>query len=222
MPTASTPISASRLSFSPVNWSQVERGVRPGKGRRALHWAMLEWSSGPRGSPSSAAFTDHCHFERTLGKGSQKFGLSLGQMNPRGPVLGTEHDDLPVVIGRHVRTRRRGQHRERRRLIALSRPRNGGNCANRRTAQRKPVLRLWVPLAGELEEGRRWHNAPGAVAEDAEKSADYIGEMLIELIPMAKAGELPPALGHFLEMAKPKADDHLGQFAITKRTLKRE
>jgi hypothetical protein len=47
-------------------------------------------------------------------------------------------------------------------------------------------------------------------------------EILTELIPMARAGELPPALGHFLEMAKPKADNLLGQFAITKRTLKRE
>jgi hypothetical protein len=46
--------------------------------------------------------------------------------------------------------------------------------------------------------------------------------MLTELIPMAKAGELPPALGHLWEMAKPEADNLLGPFASTKRTLKRE
>jgi hypothetical protein len=46
--------------------------------------------------------------------------------------------------------------------------------------------------------------------------------MLAELIPMAKAEELPPALGHLLEMAKLEADNLLGQLAIMKQTLKRE
>jgi hypothetical protein len=56
----------------------------------------------------------------------------------------------------------------------------------------------------------------------AEQAADYIGEMLTELIPMAKAEELPSALGHLLEMAKLETDNLLRQLAVTKRTLKRE
>jgi hypothetical protein len=46
--------------------------------------------------------------------------------------------------------------------------------------------------------------------------------MLTELIPMARVEELPPALGHLLEMAKLEVDNLIRQFAITKRTLKRE
>jgi hypothetical protein len=101
---------------------------------------------------SLAALTHRCHFERILRKRPQKFGLGLGQMNPRGPVLGTEYNDLSVVIGRDVRAGRCGQHRKRWRLIALSRSRDGGDRRDRRTSQREAVLGLRVLLAGELEE----------------------------------------------------------------------
>ena len=51
---------------------------------------------------SLAALTNRHYFERGLGKRPKKFGLGLGQMKPRSPVLGTEYNDLSVVIGRDV------------------------------------------------------------------------------------------------------------------------
>jgi hypothetical protein len=113
---------------------------------------MIVGYNGTEEVSSPAALTHRCHFERILRKRLQKFGLGLGQMNPRGPVLGTEYDDLSVVIGRDVRAGRCGQHRKRWRLIALSRSRDGGDRRDRRTFQREAVLGLRVLLASKLEE----------------------------------------------------------------------
>jgi glucose dehydrogenase len=57
---------------------------------------------------STDAPADSRYVERSLGKRSQKFGFGLGQVYPGGPILGTQHYHLTVVIGSDVRPRRGG------------------------------------------------------------------------------------------------------------------
>jgi hypothetical protein len=42
--------------------------------------------------------------ERSSGKRSQQLSFGFGQVKPSRPVLGADHDDLPVVIGSYVRS----------------------------------------------------------------------------------------------------------------------
>jgi hypothetical protein len=77
---------------------------------RTSQWLRLRGSFGEPGS--ATALADRCNIERAVGERSQEFGLRLGQVKPGGPILGTKHHDLAVMIRSHVRSRRCRQHRE--------------------------------------------------------------------------------------------------------------
>ena len=53
-----------------------------------------------------------------------------------------------------------------------------------------------------------------------EQAADYIGELLTELIAIAKAASLPPIVGHLMGMLRLETDNLLEQYTITKRAPK--
>ncbi len=75
-----------------------------------------------------------------------------GQMDPRRPVVRPQDDHLPIMIGRHVRSRPGRQKGEVGRAVRRLPP-QAGDAQEWRAAQGKPVLGLRGPVAGEFEEG---------------------------------------------------------------------
>lgn len=80
---------------------------------------------------SVAPLADRFDFERSLCKGLQQVGLALREMNPRCPILRPQHDDLTFVIRRDVGSGLCRQHRERRRMIALTLAPQAGDRSDR-------------------------------------------------------------------------------------------
>lgn len=76
-------------------------------------------------------------------------------MEPSRPVTGSENDDLAIVKRLDVRSRRRGQHRERRLLSICPLAPKASDAEERLSDKREPVLGFGVFLTRELEEAGR-------------------------------------------------------------------
>src|SRR5262249_51151612 len=136
-----------------TGWA-TETGIRSAEARC--------WRHDPR---SAGAFPHRCNVERALRERPQELRLRLAQADPGGPIRRTKHDDLAVVVGSDVRSRRGCQHGKGRRVIAVTFPPDPGDRGDRRALQRKPMLRLRIFPAGKLEEGGSRNDAAMAAPE---------------------------------------------------------